>query len=175
MTGLWVALSVKKSPLEIRAALENWFPELTIQVWYPELIAQEPEDAHSSLQEAEITIHLDYNESEFPTVIHLDSFPGPQDETVIMPVIVTLARKFSDTFCCRAICDGSGYGDDTSPFWDIIWDKGKSFLADDCNTLFADQTSGAVKIVREISLLPFELDKFGRVYPRGRKTTLSNL
>lgn len=65
MTGLWVALSVKKSPLEIRAALKNWLPELTIQVRIPELIAQEPEDAHSSLQAADITIHKGRGEIRF--------------------------------------------------------------------------------------------------------------
>jgi hypothetical protein len=33
MTGLWVALSLRKTAVEIRAVLEKWFPGLVVTDW----------------------------------------------------------------------------------------------------------------------------------------------
>lgn len=158
MTGLWVALSVSKSALEIRAVLEKWFPELVIVDWSFE---QSTASLGSFPQNPDILFRIEQNASEFPICIQFDAFPGPQAETVIMPVMIELARRFADAFGCRSICDGSGYGDSQAPYWDIVWDSGKSFLADDGCTLFGDQAGGAVKIIREVDLPKVTLDNQG--------------
>jgi hypothetical protein len=77
--------------------------------------------------------------------------------------MIELARRFARAYNCRSICDGSDYGDYPSPYWDIIWDQGRSFLADDCDTEFGDRSGGPVKIVREISLPTSVLDSAGRL------------
>jgi hypothetical protein len=164
MSGLWVALAIKKTVAEIRTVLENWFPELVVTDWDTSSVERGKESLKNPLTEtADILFQVFYNKSEFPTGIHLDRFPGPQDEAVIMPTMIELARLFSTAFTCRTICDGSGYGDDESPYWDIIWDKGKSYLADDCDTKFGDLTGGVIKIVREITLPAFVLDDAGQL------------
>ena len=99
--------------------------------------------------------------SEFPVVLTIDVFPGPQDEPQVMIVMIDLARRFAEAFSCRTICDGSGYGDSSAPFWSIIWDEGSAYLADDCNTVFADGEGGAVRVVREIQLPVSRLDSRG--------------
>lgn len=164
MTGLWIALSVRKTAAEISSLMALWFPNLLISSWD----LSSTEQADKSLKDpktehADILFQIYYNKSEFPTGIHLDKYPGPQDEAVIMPVMIELARRFARAYNCRSICDGSGYGDTPSPYWDIIWDNGKSFLADDCDTEFGDQSGGAVRIIREISLPSSVLDGSGRL------------
>jgi len=164
MIGLWVALSLRKTVAEIRAVLEKWFPDLVIADWDLSSTDRVEEALKNPLIDiADILFQVEYNKSEFPTAIHIDRFPGSQDEAVIMPTMIELARMFANLFACRTIRDGSDYGDDEAPYWDIIWDKGKSFLADDCDTEFGDQTGGAVKIVREISLPSFVLDESGQL------------
>lgn len=164
MTGLWVALSLRKTIAEVCAVLEDWFPALAIEDWDLSSSERVEEALRTpSVGSADILFQVDYNGSEFPTVIHFDRFPGPQDEAVAQPAMIELARMFAIAFACRTITDGSGCGDDDSPFWNIIWDGGRSFLADDCNTEFRDQTGGPVRIVRGISLPSFELDGLGRL------------
>jgi hypothetical protein len=164
MTGLWIAISLRKSAREIREALEKWFPDLVVTDWD----LSSPKRAKDALKNpiidtADILFRVEKNESEFPTGIHFDKFPGPQDEEVIQPTMIVLARRFGNLFDCRTICDGSDHGDDDSPYWTIIWEKGKSFLADDCDTEFGDQSGGDVRIVREISLPAYALNNFGQL------------
>lgn len=168
MTGLWIALSVKKSAAEIREVLEQWFPALAIEDWDLSSLdrAREALDA-PEIAAADVLFQVAYNSSEFPTGIHLDKFPGPDDYAVTQPTMITLARMFATAFACRAITDGSGYGENDAPFWDIIWDMGRSFLADNCDTEFADQTGRPVKVVREIALPFFELDGSGHLVDAG--------
>jgi hypothetical protein len=164
MTGFWVALSINKTAVEIRQLLEICFPDLVITVWDLSSLERGKESLKNPLTEtAAILFQVIYNESEFPTTIDFDRFPGPQDEALIMPTQIELARMFAKLCNCRTICAGSGYGDDDSPYWDIIWDQGRSYLADDCDTEFGDQTGKPVKIVREISLPSYILDDNGQL------------
>ncbi len=167
MTASWVALSLVKSVAEIRAVLEQWFPALAVEPW--DLSSSERAKValeSPAIASADVLFQVHYNKSEFPTGIHIDKFPSPDDADLIQITAIELARMFAAAFACRAITDGSGYGDSDAPFWDIIWDEGRSFLADDCNTEFMDETGGLVKIVREITLPSFELDESGAVKAR---------
>ena len=144
MTGLWVGLSLPKSPADILKALKTCFSPLEIG-FFNTLVEEE-------LPWPPIVIDVVPNESEFPVVVEFYQFPGAQDEQQMMPVMIELAGRFSDAFQCRTICDGSGYGDDDSPYWSIIWDHGVAYLADDGGSLFGDGEGGPVRIVRELDL-----------------------
>ena len=166
MTCLWIALSLRKNVVEIRKVLKNLFPDLVIADWDLssfELAKQALKDP--AIDNADVLFHVWYNKSEFPTLIEFDRFPGPKDEAVIQATTIELARLFANAFECRTICEGFSYGDDESPYWDIVWDQGRSYLADDCDTEFGDQTGEPVKIVREISIPRFALDDSGRLIP----------
>jgi hypothetical protein len=164
MTGLWLALSLTKTVSEIHAVVEAWFPKLNVLHWDWSSKAQV--DQAINMVKANILFRLEHNQSEFPTLIHFDAFPGLQDEAHLMPTMIELGRKFAETFGCRTICDGSGYGDDQSPYWAIVWDSGKSFLTDDCGTLFADHEGGRVKTIRELHLPLTTLDSAGHLVLR---------
>lgn len=163
MTGFWVALSLVKSVAEIRAVLEQWFPALAVEPW--DLSSSERAKValeSPAIASADVLFQVYYNRSEFPTVVQIDKFPGPHDDTVTGPTMLEVARLFAAAFACRAFTDDSGYGGDASPYWAIMWDEGRSFLADLCDSEFLDETGGLVQIVREIPLPPFELDESGR-------------
>ena len=157
MNSLWVGLSLQVTLDDVRATLESWFPRCRVGE-FDRLL-----DAPSGTAWPPIVIGLEANESEFPTRVDFALFPGPQDEAVIMPVMIELARRFSAAFGCRTICDGSGYGDSPSPYWSIVWDAGTAYLADDVETAFADGEGGEVAIVRELRLPRVTLDTAGHL------------
>ena len=144
--------------------LEEWFPALAIEDWDLSSADRAGEALKTpAIDSADILFQVEHNRSEFPTTIQFDRFPGPQNEAVIQSTMIELARMFATVFACRTITDGSAYGEDDSPYWDIIWDNGRSFLADDCDSEFADRRGGPVKVARELSLPSFELDDSGRL------------
>lgn len=65
--------------------------------------------------------------------------------------ITRLAGWISTEVACRTVCDGSDHGDDDSPFWCILWDRGKAFLADDAEMdPDDDEPPGELRIVRPL-------------------------
>ena len=165
---MWVALSTEKSVGEIRAILEAWFSELVVADWDLSSIESVNESLERpAVRSADILFRVVDTQSEFPTAIHIDRWPGPQgealhDEVVVQATMVELARMFAAALGCRTICDGSAYVGDYSPYWAIIWDAGRSFLADTCDTAFEDEAGGEVRSVREVSLPACKLDAAGR-------------
>jgi hypothetical protein len=159
---MWVALSIEKPVGEIRAILEAWFSELVVADW--DLSSRE--SAKESMERpavrfADILFRVVDTQSEFPTGIHIDRWPGFHDDAVVYATMTELARMFAAALGCRTICDGSEYGDSDAPYWAIIWDAGRSFLADTCDTRFEDEGDGDVRIVREVYVPACKLDALG--------------
>lgn len=73
-----------------------------------------------------------------------------------------IARDLSIALACSTICDGTRHGPTRAPFWCVVWTEGAAFLADDCDSLFAEyyegcsqdemQAWGPVKRVRSIEI-----------------------
>jgi hypothetical protein len=80
-----------------------------------------------------------------------------------------LAASLSVSLQTRVLCDGSRYGDDASPYWSLVWDAGRPFLADDAHSLLVDGAGGAVRIVRALDLpiVPDRMSLAARVAPAG--------
>lgn len=89
------------------------------------------------------------NNSEFPLVIE---FLYLKDLPIEMKINIYIAHKLSILFKCKTITDGVGFGDDNSEYWDIIFDKGIAYLADDLETLFYGDGDKKLKIVRKIDV-----------------------
>ena len=160
---MWVALSTEKSVREIRTILEAWFSELVVADWDLSSIESVKESLERpAVRAADILFRVVDTQSEFPTAIHIDRWPGFHDDAVVYATMTELARMLAVACTCRTICDGSAYVGDYSPYWAIIWDAGRSFLADTCDTAFEDEAGGEVRIVREVSLPACKLNAAGR-------------
>ncbi|GEP64140.1 hypothetical protein CBE01nite_19080 [Clostridium beijerinckii] len=72
-------------------------------------------------------------------------------------VDVYIAYKLSILLQCKTITDGTYYGDDSSEYWNIIFDKGEPSLADDLETEFLGDGDGKVKIIRRMALEELKL------------------
>jgi len=100
--------------------------------------------------------------ADFPVCVMFDLFPGESEESI--SVSHALARRFASFFGCRALTDGSGLGDDSSPYWSIIWESGQPLLANDCDSaLFDGVEGGLVRIARPIRYSVPDLDAAGRL------------
>ena len=83
----------------------------------------------------------------FPFVVHVYSFPS---STSAICLGLALSRVIGVKFGTRTICDGSGLGDNDSPYWCVIWNDGKYWLANDAETDPLDAPPGPLKVVRQI-------------------------
>lgn len=125
---------------ELDQALCRCLPASTVQVWCDE----DPLLAAA----ADITVRMTENHSEFPIGLDVDVL---LDEGGNMQHwLLGLARSLSIELSCRTICDGTGFGDDESPCWSLVWERGVPYLADDLNSALADGEGGAVRIVRRV-------------------------
>jgi hypothetical protein len=122
-----------------------------------------PRSEDPAAWEADIVFELYGNESEFPQIVEFNRFPGEHPSAV--PIGIELARLFAERFSCRTLSDGTGFGDDDSPYWLVVWDKGVPHLADDCGTLFADGEGGPVKVLRPIEVPRLRLGSNGLPLP----------
>ncbi|EKQ54535.1 MULTISPECIES: hypothetical protein [unclassified Clostridium] len=96
------------------------------------------------------------NKSEFPLIIEFSSLKDLENEARID---IYLAYKLSIILQCKTITDGTYLGDDISEYWDIIFDKGEPFLADDSGTKFCDDRDGKIKIIRKMTFEELKLNR----------------
>ncbi|WP_137939929.1 hypothetical protein [Chitinivorax sp. B] len=165
MTGIWVLLATRQAVTDIQARLKQWFPDLQVEAWSHQLTLALEQDP--TLNQQLILFDVEYDSGPFQTSVILHSFPGPQENTLVMLVMIELARRFSDAFTCRAMCDGHGYGDNSSPYWNLIWEQGYVYLADVSATFFTQCGDDAIEIVRQLDLSRHHLDHAGRLSHAG--------
>ena len=96
------------------------------------------------------------NKSEFPLIIEFSSL---KDLAIKSRLDIHLAYELSILLQCRTIVDGTHFGDDSSEYWDIIFDKGEPFLVDDLSTEFYDDGNGKLKIIRKMNFEELKLDR----------------
>lgn len=97
----------------------------------------------------QVAVYLTENTSEFPCGLDVGVVLAAGRST--QHWLIGLAGALSRHLGCRAICDGSGFGDDESPYWSIVWDRGVPFLADDAGSTLGDGEGGPVRIVRRLA------------------------
>jgi len=108
--------------------------------------------------DGDFALTIDPNASEFSSMLNVWVLSG-QDGYALG---LRIARELSVALDCSTICDGSLHGTDRSPYWSIVWQRGIPFLADDCDTLFADgagdispeerQKLGPVRLVSPLTI-----------------------
>ncbi len=96
----------------------------------------------------DVHVSIELNASEFP--LGLCILVAMRSGRDMEAWLGGVARALSNHFDARSICDGTRYGDSRAPYWSLIWDQGVAYLADDCDSLFADGEGGAVRVVRPL-------------------------
>jgi hypothetical protein len=152
MTGPWIGLSTSATEDLIQRHLTRWFPRV-------EIMTRGTAEASKRVRWPSIVFEVRHcpEVEDFPYVVDFACFPGPDDHCVNAGLV--LARRLSSVLRCRAISEGSGMGDDGSPYWCIIWDRRQAFLADDVDSAFANGEGGPVLVVRPIIPPPVELNE----------------
>ncbi len=140
-----LGFSKKISFEEGEALLKSFLPSVFVFDVYESSNLENPCSIGISL-----TQHEDL-QCDFPSLLTIYGSSKCEQE-LHQKIIISLASHASLFFNCRVICDGTGFGDDNSPYWSLIFDNSKVFLADDSHTIYADGSGGLVKIVRELQL-----------------------
>jgi hypothetical protein len=155
MAFIWIGLSRDCRADEVSRLLSAWFPAAA------NLTRDEALDRPTPWPPIVFTLRRSPEASDFPSLVDFDAFPGDDDKAVAIGL--ALARRFSDALNCRAVSDGSGLGDDSSPYWSVVWDDGRAYLADDAGAALADGEGGALRIIRELTLSVGTLDDGARL------------
>ncbi len=106
--------------------------------------------------ENDLKMCIFYNESEFPLQMELHGINENQYERELF-----LALEISQKFNCKTII---GYTDKTEyPYYSLIIDKEKIYLADDGGTLYCNEGTKKVKVINEIEVEKHNFDKKGNI------------
>jgi hypothetical protein len=128
--------------------LKELFPSLNFHYWEMEKDEPMPEDA--------VLFTLLSNRSEFP--IKLDLYGFSKEDVAEREQYI--AKQLSVRLDCRTIVPyqekGSSY-----PYHSVIFDKDRSYLANNNLTLWADDEGGEVKIIEPIQLKEYQFDSEG--------------
>ena len=144
----------KKIEIEnIKDRLENLFPELF--VFYYDFNNDSPNELDSN-NPNHIFFNTSYNKEklEFGYVISIYRTPDQDHQERAL----FIAKAFSDFFEVRILVPYTNPDKPNDPYYDIIFENSKVFLADDCDTNFGDDTDGLVKILKEypLKITPFD-------------------
>ena len=138
----------------VKQMLANLFPEL--MVFYYDFEGDVPRGMdYKNSDHISFTTSYNENKLEFVFVISIYRTPEENDEKRALYI----AKTFSDFYEIRSLVPFTKPDEPKNPTYDIIFQKGKTFLANDSDTNFADSTEELVKIVGEYPLEEFKFDK----------------
>ncbi|MGB0678040.1 MAG: hypothetical protein ACPGUV_00080 [Polyangiales bacterium] len=158
MFGIWVGLSRSVTEAAVSELLGRWFPAV-VHLTHAAALAS----TAASWPAIVFSVEMRPEVPDFPARVHFDCFPGPEAHAIA--VGIALAQKFAAALGCDSVTDGSGYGDDASPYWSIVWHGGRAYLADDSDSAFADNTSRPLRRVRPLDITAVKLNEDGLWVP----------
>lgn len=132
---------------EIRKIIHNIFPGLS--VFYYDFKENPPADLNFE-NSNHIFFNTDYQKQKLEFGFTISIYRTPDEDSNQRAMFI--AKSFSHSFNVRTLVPFVFPQDSENPYYDIIFDKGKIFLADDCNTSFGDDNNGILKIIREYDL-----------------------
>ncbi|MCA9315751.1 MAG: hypothetical protein KDB73_09695 [Planctomycetes bacterium] len=157
MGGFYVGIALRLSLEDVKRVLREMFPATTVH---------ESAEFRATFrgQYSGIVFDMYTNESEFPVYLDFATFPGPQDEDVLQPVAIELARRISVALGCRTICEGSLYGDNPHlPCYGVMWDVNRAWLVDEGDFATYDEGGGPVELIRPLEIPPLMLGPSGDI------------
>ena len=123
---------------EYTKLLWKFFPKINIYVGFCEPLDSDPE----------MTCIVDANAGLFKNTLTINGLKADNDIEKTK-IILKLAKKISSEWQTRTLCDAKGTVDSDLTETLILWDNGKSYLADGEDVL---NHGGGLKIISEIVL-----------------------
>lgn len=138
----------------IKGILESLFPDLIIFYW--DFIDESPA-GFGSENDDHIVFNTSFHDDkkEFGFVISV--YRTPKEDSQERALL--LGKKISVEFNIRVLVPFVHPEDIGYPYYDIIFNKGHSSLADDSDTNFADGTEGLVKVIGDFNLPDLSFDR----------------
>lgn len=141
----WVGFSSPLSRQELLDGLGLLFPGLRFGDWYDYIDRRIRDD------DADAFFSFDSEQGkEFQCFVNFWLFPRERCDEVI--VGLGIAEFFSRRMGVRTICDGSGFGAYESLYWDIVWQDGVAYLANDGGDTQFDGGDEPVRIVGAVDV-----------------------
>lgn len=138
----------------IKERLFNLFPELF--PFYYDFNSESPKEFDSS-NPNHIIFNTSYQEEKLEFGFAISIYRTPDKDHQARALFI--ARAFSDFYGIRVLVPYTNSDKPGYPYYDIVFENGKIFLADDCDTNFADNSDGLVKILEEYPLKNSKFDK----------------
>lgn len=153
-----VYVNQQLSSQQIKATLTRLFPALDIFYWdcmYDKL----PAFNKNNPADVFFTTHLNQEKLEFAFNISMWRTP----EQFVEERALYIGQQIAIEYQVKVLVPFTNPEDSSNPYYDIIFENGKVYLADDFNTNFADDTKELIKIIREYSLPQFTFDALGKL------------
>lgn len=132
-----IFLSVKPSPADLAGLFESDSPVVFAPAWH---LVAEHERHHNVVVVSE-------NPSEFP--IGLEFRPQSNDEEEQDIWLIIVARRLSQKLRCRTLFLGNPV-EPEHPYLDVVFDCGLAFLADDMDSVWANEGDGPIRIIERL-------------------------
>jgi hypothetical protein len=138
----------------IKERLSNLFPELT--VFYYDFNRDSPNELDNN-NPNHIFFNTSYNKEKLEFGFVISIYGTPEHDYQERALFV--AKAFSEFYGLRILVPYTNPYKPDEPYFDIVFENGKIFLADDCGTSFGDDSKGLVKILEEYPLKDIQFNK----------------
>ena len=140
----WCAIEEMLDRDSVLKLFRRMYPEAIV---VSEEVAMEREDLW--MEKYDFVIGIGRPKGEYQTHISIAAPRTPEKDYDNFNI--TNGRCLAKELGCRVLVDGTGFGDDDTPYWSLIIDRDTVYLANDGGTNFADSEGGPVRIVRTLT------------------------
>jgi hypothetical protein len=156
---------IKIDDAVIRESLEALFPDLEVFKW--DFVSEAPANFNSdNVHHIVFNTSIEETKIEFGFLIEIFRTPIKNGRERS----IEIARKLAQRIDHRILVPYISSENPDYPYYVLIFDKGKTFLADDFDTNFADGTDSRIKVLGTRSAEEFEMDGKGNLIRRGNLT-----
>ncbi len=140
----------------IRNTIENLFPVLQVFMW--DFTAEQPVGYHDKdPHHIFFNLYSDLNKPEFAHTISIYRLPESHSQERSLLIGRALSLKVNT----RILVPYIHPQEPENPYYDILFIQGKTFLADDYNTAFADGEGGRLKIISPLDIPDYRFNNIG--------------
>ncbi len=141
---------------EFASFLKQLFPSLSIFYWD---FISEPPFSFDSNNPQHIVFNSEFDSEKLEFGFQLCICRTPEENAEERALYI--AENLSRTFNIKVLVPFTDLNNKNYPYLDILFENGKTYLADDCDTSFADNSEGLIKIIKEYNIPSYKFDTQG--------------